>query len=175
MGHILTCIDDNEELEDKTQEELAAFGNGPGAGLMDGLKKIQRVGESEEQKAKRIEKERRLVEPAKTLAPESIKIGHPNPNPIPYPNPNPFQYPIDFETFLTGDAVYGSPGTLGDFWSNLWAYVRQEHPILAMFTTHELDPFSRKERMIYFFNIFSWLFFGIVFPPSALFLSPTRH
>ena len=64
----------------------------------------------------------------------------------------------DFEKSMVNNKVFGAPGTNGSFQSNLWAYIQQEHYILGMLFTNPLDPFTRRERQIFFVNTFSFLF-----------------
>eukprot|EP01032_Pedospumella_encystans_P027542 gene27542-31129_t len=52
--------------------------------------------------------------------------------------------------FLISERVYGYPRTYGGRCSNYYYYVLYNHPILSIFCTHKLHPFSKKHRFIVF-------------------------
>lgn len=93
----------------------------------------------------------------------------------------------ELQKFLIKKKTYGSPGSDGSFLSNLIALIQAEHEFISIFKGHELDPFSRTERLIFLFNSLSFLFMLAMLMNSAdmdpvlksfiiaLFLTPYKY
>ena len=52
--------------------------------------------------------------------------------------------------FMFTFAVYGYPNTHGGRCSNYYYYILYNHPVLSIFCTHKLHPFTKKHRFIVF-------------------------
>ena len=59
--------------------------------------------------------------------------------------------------------VYGFPGTGGEPFSNYFAFVKNWHPLLAIFTSHSLNPYKPRDRVIVFLCVNAFSFALIVF------------
>jgi hypothetical protein len=55
--------------------------------------------------------------------------------------------------FLNKGRVYGFPNSDGSTFSNYFHYVRNNHPLFAIFLSHPLHPFTKKSRLIVFFCV----------------------
>jgi hypothetical protein len=55
--------------------------------------------------------------------------------------------------FLYKGRVYGYPHSSGTTLSNYFHFVRNNHPLLAIFFSHRLHPFTKKRRLIVFFCV----------------------
>jgi len=53
----------------------------------------------------------------------------------------------DLVAILVLRRKYGLPGSKGTFMSNLWQWVKQEHPLLSTFFANPYHPFSGGERI----------------------------
>uniref|UniRef100_A0A7S3YP69 Uncharacterized protein n=2 Tax=Lotharella globosa TaxID=91324 RepID=A0A7S3YP69_9EUKA len=60
---------------------------------------------------------------------------------------------------LAAQVAYGLPGTDGKFCSCYSEHVLQENPLIAITDSHDLHPFSRKERVMVFINYLAFALF----------------
>lgn len=59
-------------------------------------------------------------------------------------------FDLSFSMFYVWCSVYGYPHTYGGRLSNFRYYVQYNHPLLSIYFTHPLHPFSRRQRFIVF-------------------------
>ena len=71
---------------------------------------------------------------------------------------NPETLVKELQKFWARRKTFGAPCTDGSFCSNFAALIQVEHEILAICRGHELDPFTRTERLIFLFNGLAFLF-----------------
>jgi hypothetical protein len=55
--------------------------------------------------------------------------------------------------------VYGYPGSQGTIWSNYRKYVFNQHPFLSLCCLHPKHVYSRKQRLIVYFDALCFAIF----------------
>ena len=65
----------------------------------------------------------------------------------------------DLCAFFVQRRKYGFPNSNGSFSSNLWEWIKQEHPLISTFCANKVHPFSGKERVLVLWCSFAFAFF----------------